>query len=181
MGKKLNSINKANKNVSPWIKNNLDKIAKNGLILDLACGSGIHSILAKKQGYKVIATDIDYKKLLFLKKTKNIRVLQTDLEKKHNWPFKENIFDAIIVTNYLYRPLFKNIFYSIKPKGFLLYETFTIENKQFGRPYNLNYLLKPRELLDLALDNEVYVLEYEEIITHNIKPKALQRILGEIK
>ena len=49
MGKILNSINKTNKNVSPWIKNNLDKIAKRSLILDLACGSGRHSILARKQ------------------------------------------------------------------------------------------------------------------------------------
>jgi len=181
MGKILNSINKTNKNVSPWIKNNLDKIAKRSLILDLACGSGRHSILARKQGFIVIATDIDYKKLFFLKKTKDIRVLQTDLERKNNWPFKKNIFDAIIVTNYLYRPLFKNIFYSIKPKGFLLYETFSIENKKFGRPYNPNYLLKPRELLNLALDNEISVIEYEEIITHYIKPKAIQRLLGKIK
>ena len=181
MEKKLNNINKTNKNVSPWIKNNFEKIAKNSLILDLACGSGRHSILAKQLGFNVIATDIDYKKLFFLKKTKDIKVIQTDLENKHNWPFKKNIFDAVIVTNYLYRPLFKNIFYSIKPKGFLLYETFTLENKQFGRPYNLNYLLKPRELLDLALDYEISVIEYEEIITHYIKPKAIQRILGKIK
>ena len=63
MEKKLNNINKTNKNVSPWIKNNFEKIAKNSLILDLACGSGRHSILAKQQGFTVIATDIDYKKL----------------------------------------------------------------------------------------------------------------------
>ena len=178
MEKKLNSINKTNKNASPWIKNNFEKIAKNSLILDLACGSGRHSILAKKLGFSVIATDIDYKKLFFLKKTKDIKVIQTDLENKHNWPFKKNIFDAVIVTNYLYRPLFKNIFYSIKPKGFLLYETFTLENKQFGGPYNLNYLLKPRELLDIALDYKISVIEYEEIITSSKKTKAIQRLFA---
>ena len=166
---------------SPWIVKNLKNISKNCNILDLACGYGRHSIYAKKIGLNVTAADIDYEKLFYLKNVHNITVLRLDLEKKFNWPFKKNIFDAVIVTNYLYRPLFKNIFYSIKPKGFLLYETFTLENKQFGRPYNLNYLLKPRELLDLALDYEISVIEYEEIITHHIKPKAIQRILGKIK
>ena len=166
---------------SLWIVKNLKNISKNCNILDLACGYGRHSIYAKKIGLNVTAADIDYEKLFYLKNVHNITVLRLDLEKKFNWPFKKNIFDAVIVTNYLYRPLFKNIFYSIKPKGFLLYETFTLENKQFGRPYNLNYLLKPRELLDLALDYEISVIEYEEIITHYIKPKAIQRILGKIK
>ena len=86
MKKTLNSINKINKNVSPWIKNNFEKIAKNILILDLACGSGRHSILAKQKGFNVIAIDIDYKKLFFLKKTKDIKVIQIDLEKNHNFP-----------------------------------------------------------------------------------------------
>ena len=155
---------------SPWIVKNLKNISKNCNILDLACGYGRHSIYAKKIGLNVTAADID-----------NIAVLILDIEKKFNWPFKKNIFDAVMVTNYLYRPIFKKIFHSIKSKGFLLYETFSEENIKFGPPKNTNYLLKSGELLNLANKNRMTIIEYEEIITQKKKPKAIQRIFAKIK
>ena len=166
---------------SPWIVKNLKNISKNCNILDLACGYGRHSIYAKKIGLNVTAVDIDYEKLFYLKNIHNITVLRLDIEKKFNWPFKRNIFDAVIVTNYLYRPIFKKIFNSIKSKGFLLYETFSEENIKFGPPKNTNYLLKSGELLNLANKNRMTIIEYEEIITQKKKPKAIQRIFAKIK
>ena len=86
-----------------------------------------------------------------------------------------------MVTNYLYRPIFKKIFHSIKSKGFLLYETFSEENIKFGPPKNTNYLLKSGELLNLSNKNRMTIIEYEEIITQKKKPKAIQRIFAKIK
>ena len=87
----------------------------------------------------------------------------------------------MIVTNYLYRPIFKNIINSIKLGGILLYETFSIENSIFGKPNNPKYLLKPQELLNLAKKNNMEIINYEEIITQSPIKKALQRIHTRIR
>ena len=179
--KNLSMTSKINYNLSPWIKNNLNKVNKNSHILDLACGLGRHSIYAKSIGLNVIAVDINYKSLSYLKNKHNLLVLRLDIEKKFNWPFKNKIFDAVIVTNYLYRPVLNKIFYSIKPKGFLLYETFSEENIKFGHPKNKKYLLKPGELLKFSYKTKMTVLEYEEIITSSEKTKAIQRLFARKK
>ena len=43
-------------------------------------------------------------------------------------------FDAVVVTNYLWRPLWAQILDSVKPGGVLLYETFAQGNEVFGKP-----------------------------------------------
>ena len=167
--------------VSPWIEKNLKTIPKNSNLLDVACGDGRHSVLAKRKGFRVTAIDIDYKKLFHLKTSENIVVLRLDLEKKYfNWTFKKNSFDIILVTNFLYRPILKKILYSIKSSGYLLYETFSEENKIFGRPNNPDYLLNQGELLNFAINNKMKVIEYEEIIDQDKnQPKAIQRIFSK--
>ena len=164
---------------SNWIKNNLSKNNSKMNLLDLACGNGRHSIYAASVGYKVTSVDIDKKKLTKLKNNKFINPIQLDLEKNNYWPFKDKIFDVIIVTNYLYRPIFKYIFKSIKLNGVLLYETFTEENAIFGKPNNKNFLLKPQELLKYGRNNRLEIIKYEEIIISKSMKKAVQRIFAK--
>ena len=167
---------------SIWIEKNIQKIPKNSLLLDLACGNGRHSIVAQKHNLIVTAVDINENKLSRLQNINNIMLVKCNLEKeKFNWSFKKNIFDAILVTNYLYRPIFQKIIYSIKPRGYLIYETFTEENINFGRPNNPEYLLYQGELLNFAKKNGMHIIEYEEIIQGNKKSKALQRIFAKFK
>ncbi len=168
-----NIKNISNKN-SKWIKKHLPKVNKNKILLDLASGNGRHSLFAQSLGYKVVSADINLNKL---KKIDNDNILNINInfEIEYNWVFKDNIFDAIIVTNYLYRNLLKKIYNSLKYNGILLYETFTIENIEFGRPNNHNFLLKPQELLNFAKNYNMQVINYEEKII-NTPQKAIQRI-----
>ena len=166
---------------SKWVTNNLKDHIGGLTLLDIACGSGRHSIYAASKGYKVISLDISKEKILNFKSIKSIYPIQIDIEASNVWPFKYNTFDAVIVTNYLYRPIFQNIINSIKLGGILLYETFSIENSIFGKPNNPKYLLKPQELLSLAKKNNMEIINYEEIISQSPIKKALQRIHTRIR
>ena len=59
-------------------------------------------------------------------------------------------FDAIVVVNYLHRPLFAHLRAALAPDGVLLYETFATGNEAYGRPANPDFLLRRDELLSLA-------------------------------
>ena len=61
-------------------------------------------------------------------------------------PLASKSFDAIIVFNYLHRPLFPFIREAIRPGGLIVYETFTVDQKRFGRPSNPDFLLGHDEL-----------------------------------
>lgn len=76
--------------------------------------------------------------------------LQADIE-GDPWPLmRENKirqFAAVVVTNYLWRPLFPVIVQSLAPGGLLLYETFSQGNESVGRPSRPDFLLQPAELM----------------------------------
>lgn len=56
-------------------------------------------------------------------------------------------FDAVIVTNYLWRTLFSTIAQSLAPDGVLIYETFAQGNETLGQPSRPDFLLQTAELL----------------------------------
>lgn len=59
-------------------------------------------------------------------------------------------FGAVVVTNYLWRPLLPTLLESVAPGGVLLYETFAAGNETVGRPSRADFLLQPGELLQLC-------------------------------
>ncbi|WP_025900027.1 class I SAM-dependent methyltransferase [Sneathiella glossodoripedis] len=130
---------------SEWIEKHHEKICPNGLVLDLACGAGRNSVFLLGKGFRVLAVDIDVLKLQEFQRHKNLLLIQADLE-GGLWPFAEKVFDAIVVTNYLWRPLFPKIAFSLKTEGVVLYETFASGNEKYGRPKNPDFLLQPGEL-----------------------------------
>ena len=76
--------------------------------------------------------------------------VQADIE-GGPWPFmladKVRTFDAVVVTNYLWRPLFGVMAQSIAPGGVLIYETFAQGNETVGKPSRPDFLLENGELL----------------------------------
>lgn len=42
---------------SPWVRRFAPIIPKGGIVLDLACGAGRHSVLLASQGHAVLAVD----------------------------------------------------------------------------------------------------------------------------
>lgn len=79
------------------------------------------------------------------------RVMTADIE-NGAWPLQDGTgqietFDVVVVTNYLWRPLFPTLLNSVAPEGLLLYETFSHGNETVGKPARADFLLQPGELL----------------------------------
>lgn len=134
---------------SPWIARFASIVPPGARVLDVAAGRGRHARLFARRGARVLAVDADADALATLAGEAGIDVRVADLE--HGaWPLPEQRFDAIVVTNYLHRPLFPHLRAALAADGVLLYETFAMGNEAFGRPANPDFLLCPGELLSLA-------------------------------
>lgn len=107
------------------------------------------------------------------------RVVEADIE-TNSWPLMaehgQEQFDAVLVTNYLWRPLWPLILGSIRDKGFLIYETFMLGNEAYGKPSNPDFLLQPGELLEVCRDMSILAFE-QGLLT---EPKrCVQRIVAK--
>jgi SAM-dependent methyltransferase len=159
---------------SPWVRRFAPVIPKGGLILDLACGAGRHTVLLASLGHQILAVDRDISMMETLKSAL-IQTLKLDLEDSE-WPLLKQEFSAIVVTNYLYRPFLDELPKMLCEGGVLIYETFAEGNAQFGKPSNPKFLLKPGELLALAQRSGLKVIAYEDIYLEQPKPAMVQRI-----
>lgn len=173
--------------VSTWVAKYAQEIDSGlGPVLDLACGAGRHSIYLNTLGCNVIGLDRDQAQLQLLH-AKGINVVSCDLESSttntndYVWPFAPNVFSAIVVTNYLHRPLFSELLRSIKPHGLLIYETFAIGNERYGRPKNPRFLLEENELLrrcifETSSEALFDCLAFEHGLVNQTSPAIVQRI-----
>lgn len=168
-------MNMMNLPASPWVAR-FAPLAKAGEALDLACGSGRHARLLAARGMQVLALDRNAELLAALAGP-NVATLQHDLEAEGAvWPFEPGRFALIVVTNYLYRPLFPQLAASLLPDGILIYETFAQGNQVYGKPSNPDFLLAPEELLGLAHGGGLQVLAYEDGHVDRPHPAQVQRL-----
>ncbi len=135
---------------SLWVERFFPLITAGGSVLDLACGKGRHSLLLAERGYRVEAVDRDADALAAISaRAPGIVTRAADLE-GGPWPYHGCVFDGIVVTNYLYRPLLPMLLNALDVNGVLIYETFMTGNEKFGKPANPAFLLRPGELLDVV-------------------------------
>jgi SAM-dependent methyltransferase len=113
-----------------------------GPVVDVASGSGRHSRLFVQKNIPVVAVDREAQAI------PGVRFVKADLEDGSPWPFAGERFGAIVVANYLHRPLFPLLAAALEEGGVLIYETFMLGNERYGRPSNPNFLLRPGELLE---------------------------------
>lgn len=160
---------------SPWVMRFASQVPAGAKVLDLACGSGRHTKIFLDRGHPVTALDRNISRLAIAPDTPGLTVLAGDLEDGSPWPLAGQKFGAVVVTNYLYRPLFPKIIASLAPGGLLIYETFALGNERFGKPRNPDHLLKPDELMD-AFGEALRVIAYEDIERPSPKSARIQRI-----
>jgi SAM-dependent methyltransferase len=86
-----------------------------------------------------------------------LKGIQMDLETVNLPPSR---YDLVIVFNYLDRNLIPKLKTALKPGGYVIYETFLLDQKEIGHPTNPRYLLDHNELLDLF--REFRALFYRE-------------------
>ena len=141
---------------SIWVKRWAHLIADQGRVLDLACGQGRHMRHLHTLGFQCLGLDRDASALEVA--TNFGDVLQADVE-NNAWPLEGVQFDAVVVTNYLWRPLWPTILGSLRPGGVLIYETFSAGNETVGKPSNPNFLLRTGELLEVCQGLRVVAFE----------------------
>jgi SAM-dependent methyltransferase len=136
---------------SPWVTRWAHLLPPGSSVLDVACGAGRHAAFLDERGHAVTGLDRDLSAIQDL--AQRVALVQADIENSP-WPLlfdgKPIQFQAVVVTNYLWRALFPTLITSLAPGGLLLYETFTIGNETVGRPSRPDFLLRPGELLTLC-------------------------------
>jgi len=142
-----------------WLLANVALLPRGGRTLDLACGAGRHALLLAAAGFPVRAVDRDAATLEALAGTAArlglpLQVERLDLE-AGEVSLGKGSCDLIVVIHYLHRPLFPAILRALAPGGLLLYETFTIDQAQRGRPTNPDFLLRHGELPQLVQGLEI--------------------------
>lgn len=164
-----------NENPSHWVRRFLPLIHAGGTVLDLACGGGRHALLLSRQGFQVEAVDRDEEALARIDEADaGIVTRVADLE-RGPWPYHGRSFDAIVVTNYLFRPLLPLLLNALDNQGVLIYETFMVGNERFGKPSNPAFLLRRDELLEVVRSRLV-VVAFEQGETATPRPAVVQRL-----
>jgi SAM-dependent methyltransferase len=155
---------------SPWVCRWAGLIRPGGRVLDLACGSGRHVRWLAAQGFALTAVDRDAAALEPLRGI--AQVLVADLEAAR-WPLPGERFDAVVVTNYLWRPLWPELLATLAAGGVLIYETFADGNQGVGKPSRADFLLRHGELLEVA--RGLRIVAYEDGYLEP-PPRYVQRI-----
>jgi SAM-dependent methyltransferase len=146
---------------SVWVQRWAAQVPAGGTVLDVACGGGRHARFFAARGHPVAG----------------ITALRADIE-CGPWPYAGRQFAAVVVTNYLHRPLFPALLAALAPGGVLIYETFALGNEVYGRPANPDFLLQRGELLRVAAGTRI--LAFEDIHVEHPRSAVVQRICARL-
>jgi tellurite methyltransferase len=144
---------------SDWLRSNLDLIARDEPVLDVAAGEGRHTLYLAAHGFRVHAVDRNAEHLAAIDdRARSLGLTVTtsciDLETGEA-DLGAGRYGTILVFNYLHRPLLPSLVRALRPGGVLLYETFTIGQRARGHPRNPAFLLCDGELTTLVAPLEV--------------------------
>lgn len=162
---------------APFLVENIELLPR-GRVLDLAMGNGRNAIYLAEAGFKVEGVDRSPEAVnMALKSSQEagvtIGVQIVDLE--GNYQIEKGAYDVIICFNYLQRSLIPQIKDGVRRGGMVVYETFIVDQAQFGKPHNPDYLLKYNELLDMF--RSFRCLRYREGIIE--EKKAVASIIAQ--
>ncbi len=158
---------------SGWVKRWSHLVPVGGNVLDIACGHGRHMAWFAARGHAVTGVDrspeaIDAVRHLGEAVLADIENAPWPLVRRSDSMQAEQgtcatatrTFDAVVVANYLWRPLLPTIAQSVTPGGVLIYQTFAEGNQTVGKPSRPDFLLQPGELLRAF--SQFRVIAFEE-------------------
>jgi SAM-dependent methyltransferase len=122
-----------------------------GRALDVAAGTGRHSVALARVGFKVIAIDYAEAALRSLQSIARaeklpVWMLVADLS---TFALPRARFDAILNLNFLDRALVPRLIEALRPGGALLFDTFLIDQAATGHPRNPDFMLQHYELREM--------------------------------
>jgi SAM-dependent methyltransferase len=145
---------------SPWLIDNAELLPRGGRVLDVACGRGRNALWLAQSGFVVRAIDRNAEAIAALgdqarQLSLDIATAVVDLETNPPPDLGHAVYDAIVVFNYLHRPLFPSLRAAVKPGGVIVYQTFTTRQAELGHPRNPAFLLRDGELAELVAPFEI--------------------------
>ncbi len=144
---------------SEWVLAACQHIPRDWLILDLAAGAGRNAMALVRDGHSTVALDFVEEAIRHAAAANEL--VHGVVADARSLPIRPGSVDAIVCTNFLVRPLFEDIKALLKPGGFLVYETYTLEHRTLVEaglaraPRSPEYLLQPGELLRLVAPLEI--------------------------
>ncbi|MHB1198422.1 MAG: class I SAM-dependent methyltransferase [Polaromonas sp.] len=164
---------------SPWVRRWSHLVPARGVVLDVACGRGRHARWFYEHNHPVALVDKAREAIESITIPAHAcEAVVADIE-TGAWPFTGRQFDAVVVTNYLWRPLLPTLLGSLAPGGVLIYETFTQGNETVGKPCRPDFLLRPGELLEVC--RSLRVVAFEDGFQEGgqaLPPRFVQRIVA---
>jgi len=127
-----------------------------GAALDLAGGAGRHALWLAERGWRVKLVDIsdvglslaEQKASLGSATGRNGGVITENVDLASISDLGKEEYDLIVIFYFLRRELFPALISALKPNGFLVYRTYTIDQQKLGRgPGDPQFLLQANELL----------------------------------
>ncbi|MFK7977444.1 MAG: hypothetical protein AB8C02_15010 [Halioglobus sp.] len=155
----------------------LHAAAEKGPVIDLACGNGRNGLALLAMGIDVVFADRKVECLEAIQQTleetrrpgpRSTPLAQrngepaywsVDFEVPGSAPLEGHLWGGAIVFRYLHRPLFTPLKNAIAPGGLVVYQTFTVDQAQYGRPKNPDFLLQHGELEDVFSEWDVLFSE----------------------
>ncbi|MES2686481.1 MAG: class I SAM-dependent methyltransferase [Pseudomonadota bacterium] len=144
---------------SDWVQRWSHLVRPGGTVLDVACGQGRHAYWFYKRNHPLALVDREQAAIDSIAIPEDAcEKVVADIE-AGPWPFAGRRFDAVVVTNYLWRPLMPVLLDSLASGGVLIYETFAQGNETVGKPSRPDFLLRPGELLEVCSGLRVVAFE----------------------
>jgi SAM-dependent methyltransferase len=154
---------------APFVVRCLRRLPRQGRALDIAAGAGRHTLVLAEWGLQVDAVDISSQGVHVARQ----RMRQAGFESGQQTQFivadverpwlPHRLYDVILATFFLHRPLFPLLKTRLAPGGWLLYETLTVDQEstpENNQPIRRRFLLEPDELRTTFSDFEI--LFYDE-------------------
>jgi SAM-dependent methyltransferase len=161
---------------SRWVTRFSHLVRPGGRVLDVAAGHGRHCQWFLDSEHPVVALDRDLAPLAWLNHP-SLERIEADLEGSQGWPLAEQTYDAVVVTNYLWRSIFDDIVGAVRQDGVLIYETFAAGNERYGHPHRPEFLLQPGELL-ARVAPRLEIVAYEHGYSDYPSDRVIQRIVA---
>ncbi len=150
-----------------------------GIVIDIAMGTGRDAAFLSEKGYRVMGIDMSKEAIKVFKdrfkgQTERVSCIIGDA---NHLPFKKNIAEGVIVFYFLIREIMDEIKAILKNGGVIIYETFLKRQNMIDRWRNPEYLLEDGELYGFFSEFELILYE-EMILKDGKKDKAIARFIG---
>ena len=168
---------------SQYLADHIDLLstAPDQTALDVACGKGRNSLFLAQHGFNVTGVELNDDAIAATRAAATslslpVTVDKIDLE-TGNAELPVVGFGVVCVFYYLHRPLLAPIRAAVAPGGFVIYETFLVDqHERWGRPRRAEFALGRNELLDTFMGFRVH--HYEEHVDEQAET-AIARIIAQ--